>query len=269
MVDDLVAQYGQVIVDECHGAGAVEFEQVLRQVKAKYVVGLTATPVRYDGHHPVITMQCGPIRYRVRHRDVDTRIAEHITLPRYTKSRLPEHAEHYKTQEIISELVKDEHRNQMIIEDVLQAVAEKRTPLVLTKRKDHLRLLQEKLEGKVKNILVYHGGISLKKLNALRTQLEAVPENEERIVLAIGQCLGQGFDDSRLDTLFLALPISFHGTLEQYAGRLHRAHHGKSVVKIYDYVDANIEKMYRMFRTRQKGYKHIGYTIQTSLQSDT
>jgi superfamily II DNA or RNA helicase len=218
---------------------------VLRQVKAKWILGLTATPVRYDGHHPIIVMQCGPIRYRIRHRDVDSGIAEHIVLPRFTTTRLPEHAQHFAIQEIITELANAEQRNQMIIDDVLQCVKEKRMPLVLTKRKDHLQLLHERLGGTVKNIIVSHGGLSLKKRKALTKQLEAAAD--ERIVLAIGDCIGEGFDDSRLDTLFLALPISFHGRLEQYVGRLHRAHEGKSVVKIYDYVDAHIEKMYHMF----------------------
>ncbi len=260
-VDDLVAQYGQVIVDECHGVGSVDFEQVLRQVKAKFVLGLTATPVRYDGHHPIIVMQCGPIRHRVRHSDIDTGIAEHIVLPRFTKACLPEHADNYGVQEIIGELTNNEQRNQLIVNDVLQALAENRTPIVLTKRKDHLQILHEKLEGKVKNIVVFQGGLGLKKLSKLTDQLKSIPEGEQRVVLAIGQCIGEGFDDSRLDTLFLAMPISFRGRLEQYVGRLHRAHEGKSMVKIYDYVDFQIEAMHRMYKKRQTGYKQIGYTI--------
>lgn len=267
VVDDLVADYGQVIVDECHGVGSVKYEQVLRQVKAKWILGLTATPVRHDGHHPIIVMQCGPIRYRIRHRDVDTGIAEHIVLPRFTATRLPEHAQNFDTQEIIqeiiNELVNDEQRNQMIIDDVLKCVNESRMPLVLTKRKEHLQLLLERFEGKVKSIIVYHGGLSIKKRKALTKQLEAAAD--ERLVLAIGDCIGEGFDDSRLDTLFLALPISFHGRLEQYVGRLHRAHEGKSVVKIHDYTDAHIEKMYRMFKKRQAAYKKIGYKIEMPL----
>jgi superfamily II DNA or RNA helicase len=263
VVDDLVAEYGQVIVDECHGVGSVEYEQVLRQVKAKWIVGLTATPVRYDGRHPIIVMQCGPIRYRIRHGDVDTGITEHIVLPRFTSTRLPEHAQHCDTQGIITELVNDEQRNRMIIDDILQCVKQKRMPLVLTKRKDHLQLLRERLEGTVKSIIIFHGGLSSKKRKALTEQLETA--GDERIVLAIGQCIGEGFDDSRFDTLFLALPISFDGRLEQYVGRLHRAHEGKSVVKVYDYVDAHIEKMYRMFKKRQAGYKKIGYTMEMPL----
>lgn len=267
VVDDLVAEYGQVIVDECHGVGSVKYEQVLRQVKAKWILGLTATPVRHDGHHPIIVMQCGPIRYRIRHRDVDTGIAEHIVLPRFTATRLPEHAQHFETQEIITELVNDEQRNQMIVDDVLKCINERRMPLVLTKRKEHLQLLRERFEGKVKNIIVYHGGLSIKKRKALTKQLEAAAD--ERLVLAIGDCIGEGFDDSRLDTLFLALPISFHGRLEQYVGRLHREHEGKSVVKIYDYTDAHIEKMYRMFKKRQAAYKKIGYKMEMPLQNNT
>lgn len=267
VVDDLIEQYGQVIVDECHGAGSLEFEQVLRQVKAKWVLGLTATPVRYDGHHPIITMQCGPIRHRVRHSDIDTGISEHVVIPRFTKATLPEFAhQNLGTQEIITELAKNDERNEMIIGDVLHAIAEKRTPLVLTNRKEHLQLLQQGLEGKVRNIIVFRGGLSLKKLSELTKHLEAVPQHDERVVLAIGQCIGEGFDDPRLDTLFLAMPIAFRGRLEQYVGRLHRKHEGKSTVKIYDYVDGHIEKMYSMFKKRQTGYKQIGYKVEMLTQ---
>ena len=268
-VADLVADYGHVVVDECHHVGAVDFEQVLRQVKVRWVLGLTATPVRYDGHHPIIIMQCGAIRYRVRQRDHDTGITEHVVLPRITEARLPDFAENFGVQEKISALVSDERRNEMIIDDVLKAVSEKRSPLVLTKRKDHLQLLRDKLEGKVKNVIVFRGGQSAKRRRERAEQLQAVAPGEERVVLGIGECIGEGFDDPRLDTLFLTLPISWHAKLEQYAGRLHRRHQGKTVVQIYDYVDVGIEKLYKMFRTRQAGYKRIGYTVRDILSGSS
>lgn len=183
------------------------------------------------------------------------------TMIRMMESGIPEHAEGYSVQEIIGELTADELRNKLIVADVLNAVSERRSPIVLTKRKEHLQILLEMLKGKVKNIIVFQGGLGLKKLAKLTEQLSSVPRDEERVVLAIGQCIGEGFDDPRLDTLFLAMPISFRGRLEQYVGRLHRAHEGKSIVKIYDYVDVKIEAMYRMYKKRRTGYKQIGYEI--------
>lgn len=260
-VNDIVAQYGQVIVDECHHIGAISFEKVLKQVKAKFVLGLTATPTRKDGHHPIVIMQCGPIRHRVKHKDYSSGIKEHIVFTRMTQSKLTGIAEKYNTQEIISLLASDMARNKMIAEDVLKSLAEGRTPLVLTERTQHLQLLACELEGKVKNLFVFRGGLGKRQINALRQKLEAVVEDEPRVVLATGKYIGEGFDDARLDTLFLAMPISWRGTLEQYAGRLHRSHKGKSVVQIYDYVDMEIEKLYRMFKKRQLGYKQLGYKI--------
>lgn len=260
-VNDLVADYGHVIVDECHHIGAVSFEQVLRQVKGKFVLGLTATPVRKDGHHPIVVMQCGPIRHKVHHTDYPSGIKEHVVFPRATRAKLDGVVEKLNTPEILTLLTSDEARNKLIIEDILKALTEDRTPLVLTERTQHLQLLAEGLEGKVANVLVFKGGMGKRQIAALRQKLESIPESEKRVVLATGRYIGEGFDDSRLDTLFLAMPISWRGTLEQYAGRLHRAHEGKSVVQIYDYVDIEIDKLYRMFKKRQAGYKRIGYTI--------
>lgn len=265
VVKDVVATYGQVIVDECHHIGAASFEQVLRQVKARYVLGLTATPIRKDGHHPIVVMQCGPIRYRVRKKDHKSAIEVHRVLPRHTDAVVDSAIENLGTQAIISALVSDEKRNQLIIDDVIKAVAERRTPLVLTERTEHLLTLAEKLKDQVKNIFVFRGGLGKKQKDGLRKQLEAVPPNEARVVLATGKYIGEGFDDARLDALMLAMPISWHGTLEQYAGRLHRESAGKTEVQIYDYVDYKIEKLYRMFAKRQAGYKRIGYQVERPL----
>jgi superfamily II DNA or RNA helicase len=265
-VEDLVAEYSQVIVDECHVIGAVTFEQVLRQVRAKFVLGLTATPVREDGHHPVVVMQCGPIRYRVHQND--SGIKEYVVFPRTTNTELPSFATDFNTQEILSFLILEENRNKLIIADVLKALTEKRTPLVLTKRKQHLQLLVDMLQDKVKNVLVYRGGLGKKQQSQFAEKLASIPQDEERVVLATGQSIGEGFDDARLDTLFMTMPISSRSSLTQYAGRLHRSNEGKTVVHIYDYVDVEIEALYRMFKKRQVGYKRIGYKMQPLLQNN-
>lgn len=262
-VKDLVASYGHVIVDECHHVGASSFEQVMRQVKAKYVLGLTATPVRKDGHHPIVVMQCGPIRHRVQRKDFQSGIETHLVIPRLTEVASSPITEALSTQEVISTLVGNEKRNELIIKDVIKAVAERRTPLVVTERTEHLEILSEKLAKVIKNTFVFRGGLGKRQLTELRNRLASVPLDEPRVVLATGKYIGEGFDDARLDTLFLAMPISWRGTLEQYAGRLHRAFEGKKEVQIYDYVDFKIDKLYRMYGKRQAGYKRIGYQIQS------
>lgn len=262
-VKDLVVEYGQVIVDECHHIPAFTFEQVLRHAKARYVLGLTATPVRKDGHHPIVIMQCGPIRFKVGVRDnAANNIEEHIVVPRQTSFSAPE--ENLSIQDLYSMLAADTARNELIFDDILHALESGHSPLVVTERTDHLDELTARLRGFAKNIIVFRGGLGKKQRLALRAQLDAVPPEEERIVLSTGRYIGEGFDDSRLDTLFLAMPISWRGTLQQYAGRLHRAHEGKSKVRVYDYVDGLVPMLAKMYERRLKGYKSIGYRIEDS-----
>ncbi len=262
VVRDLVAEYGQIIVDECHHISAYSFEQVLKQVKARYLIGLTATPVRKDGHHPIIMMQCGPIRFRGdARRQARERPFEHIVIPRYTDFRMSEETGD-GIQYIYATLTKDSQRNDLIFNDLLKAMNEGRSPLVLTERTEHLEEFAQRLRGFTKNIIVLRGGMSKKKLKALTEQLAAIPDGEERILIATGRYIGEGFDDARLDTLFLAMPISWRGTIQQYAGRLHRLHANKKVVQIYDYVDAQVPVLLRMYERRIKGYNAIGYSVQ-------
>jgi superfamily II DNA or RNA helicase len=149
----------------------------------------------------------------------------------------------------------------MIVEDVLQALQEGRSPLILTERTDHLQRLADLLSGKVKNIVILKGGMGKKQRMSVAKSLDDIGANKDRILIATGRYIGEGFDDARLDTLFLALPISWRGTLQQYAGRLHRDFEGKKEVLIYDYVDAGIPMLLRMYEKRQKGYKDIGYRV--------
>ncbi len=219
-VDDIGATYGHVVVDECHHISAVSFEQVLKSVKAKYILGLTATPIRKDGRHPIIMMQCGPLRARLSPRMASRGSFEHVVIPRVTQFRLPDNAADATIQQIYGMLSADSERNAMILADVTQAVRSGRSPLVLTERTAHLKELVEGLKGHVGNIIVLRGGRTDRQRQQLAATLAAVPDSEERVIVATGRYAGEGFDDARLDTLFLALPISWKGTLQQYAGRL-------------------------------------------------
>src|SRR5258707_4783099 len=227
-VKDLVAEYGQVIVDECHHVSAFTFERVLRNVKAKYVVGLTATPVRKDGHHPIILMQCGPIRFNMSSKKQAANSGiQHEVIPKFTEFTVPPEWTDIGIQDIYAALVNDELRTDLIVSDVVSAIEEGRFPLLLTERTDHLQLLLERLARKVPNVFVMKGGMGKKQRDALASEISAVPEDQQRVIIATGRYIGEGFDDAKLDTLFLAMPISWRGTLQQYVWRLHRLHEVK------------------------------------------
>jgi superfamily II DNA or RNA helicase len=261
-VKDFVAEYGQVIVDECHHLSAFTFEQVMKQVKAKYVLGLTATPERKDGHHPIIYMQCGPIRYKLSARSMTAASPfEHEVIPRLTDFCLsPEQAD-TTIQELYAALVDDKTRNELIVGDLLRVIQDGCSPLLLTARTEHLKYFETALAGEVGNVFVLKGGMGKKQRRSIAEAIAAVPESAPRVILATGSYIGEGFDDARLDTLFLAMPISWKGTLQQYVGRLHRLHDAKRIVRVYDYVDSNVLMLARMFARRLKGYSSIGYRI--------
>ena len=262
-VKDFVAEYGQVIVDECHHTSAFTFEQVMRQVKAKYVVGLTATPMRKDGHHPIIYMQCGPVRFSMSARTMtEATPFEHKVTPRHTDFRMAPELTDVTIQDIYAALVDDASRNGMIASDIVRAIELGRCPLLLTGRTEHLQYFATKLAGVAKHVFVLKGGMGKKQRRETAAALAAVPENESRVILATGSYIGEGFDDARLDTLFLAMPISWKGTLQQYVGRLHRLHDNKRFVQVYDYVDDCVLMLARMYERRLKGYAAIGYSIE-------
>ena len=261
-VKNIVAEYGQVIVDECHHVSAFSFERVLREVKAKHVVGLTATPIRKDGHHPIIFMQCGPIRFHVTSKKLNVESAiQYEVIPRKTEFTVPPERSGLNIQDIYTALINDDERINLIVADVITAIEDKRFPLVLTERTDHLQILLEKLERLAPNVFVMKGGMGKKQREELAVQIAAVPHDQQRVIIATGRYIGEGFDDARLDTLFLAMPISWRGTLQQYIGRLHRPHESKRVVRVYDYVDAKVPVLNRMYEKRLKAYKAVGYTI--------
>lgn len=264
-VDDIVGNYGHLIVDECHHLSATSFELVARRSKARYVVGLSATIARKDGHHPIIFMQCGPVRHRV---DARVQAAErgirHRARDRSTKFELPgslASAERPSMTAIYAALAQDHDRNDLIFDDVLKSLEARRSPIVLTERKDHLDHLRQRFTPFVKNLVVLRGGMSAKDRMQAKTALN-VSDDEERLILAIGRYIGEGFDDARLDTLFLTMPIAWKGTLAQYVGRLHREHDGKKDVLVVDYVDGTIPVLARMAAKRRVGYRALGYVIE-------
>jgi superfamily II DNA or RNA helicase len=264
VVDDLVADYGHVIVDECHHLSAVSFEQVLRQVKARHVTGLTATPQRKDGHHPIIVMQCGPIRHRVdAKQQALARPFIHSVLPRPTLFRMPPSVEKPEMHAIYDALTQDRNRNDLIFQDLMACIQAGRSPILLGERTRQIDEFVSRIGALVKHVVVLKGGMGLKQRRAVAEQLKAVPEGEERVLLATGRYIGEGFDDARLDTLFLATPISWRGTLQQYVGRLHRLHDNKREVLVYDYVDDAEPVLSKMYSKRVRGYEAIGYEIRS------
>ena len=266
LVNDLVGNYGHLIIDECHHLSAQSFELVARQAKAKFVTGLSATVTRKDGHHPIIFMQCGPVRYRV---NAKQRAAahpfKHTVMVRPTDFRPLRPANpnvRLQFHELYEELIGDEERNRLICHDLMQTLREGRSPLVLTERNEHLDSLAKQLAREVQHLVVLRGGMRKKELDAISGRLAAIPAEEARVILATGRYVGEGFDDARLDTLFLALPVSWHGTIAQYVGRLHRLYDGKREVRVYDYADLNVPMLARMFDRRSRGYEAIGYKMQ-------
>ena len=265
VVDDVVGAYGHLVADECHHLSARSFELVARRAKAKYVTGLSATVTRKDGHHPIIFMQCGPVRHRVDARkQAAARPFTHTVFVRPTGFRASAAAEpdpRVEFQGLYDALMIDEARNQLICDDVACTVREGRSPLVLTERKEHVQLLAERLSGVVAHLITFQGGMSARERRNALDGMAAIPDRAGRVLLATGPYLGEGFDDPRLDTLFLALPVSWRGTIAQYVGRLHRLHEGKREVRVYDYADLNVPMLAKMFDRRCRGYEAVGYSI--------
>jgi superfamily II DNA or RNA helicase len=264
-VHDFVAEYGHVVVDECHHLSAFTFERVLRQIKAKYVLGMTATSTRKDGHHPIINMQCGPIRFYLSPKKAaQSSPLEHKVIPRFTDFAWNRPENEITIHEIYGALVTDQQRNDLIVQDVRNVLSDGRSPLILTNRTEHLDYLAGRLRGICAHIFVLKGGMGAKQRKQVAESLSLVSPNEPRMIMATGSYLGEGFDDARLDTLFLVMPISWKGTLQQYVGRLHRLHENKKDVLVYDYSDLLVPVLARMYKRRLAGYSALGYVVAES-----
>lgn len=263
-VNDIVANYGHVVVDECHHVSAFSFEQVMRQVHARYVLGLTATPVRQDGHHPIVHMQCGPIRQRISEKeDTKAHAFTHTVIVRETELMIENVAEK-PIYEIYDTLVENEDRNALVVNDLLSCCRAGRLPLLLSERKRHLEILRERVEDEVDHCFVLTGGMGKKRTRDAVTRLSALEPGESAVLLATGKFVGEGFDHASLDTLFLAFPVSWKGIVQQYVGRIHRRHADKHEVRVYDYADKRVAPLAASFRRRVKSYKSMGYRITNS-----
>lgn len=257
-VNPLVDNYGQVIVDECHHVGAVSFDAILKRTKAKYVLGLTATPIRRDGQQPIIYMQCGPIRYTAAKPASAPHDLEVLPRSCITHIDLPADA---GIQDVFRHLANDQGRTEAIADEIRCAVERGRKVLVLTERTEHLEAIKKKLDGIVPVPFILHGRMSKKQRAELIADLELLPPDAPRILLSTGKLVGEGFDHPPLDTLILAMPVSWKGTLQQYAGRLHREHDYKTDVRIIDFIDTGHPALLRMWNKRQRGYRAMGYRL--------
>ncbi|MHB1688845.1 MAG: TOTE conflict system archaeo-eukaryotic primase domain-containing protein [Ignavibacteriaceae bacterium] len=268
-VKECVKNYGMVIVDECHHVPAFSFEQILKNVNAKYVYGLTATPVRLDGHHPIIFMYCGPVRFKVDAKEqAEQRPFGHFVIPRFTSFRMPFDKDaansafgekQFTIQELYSELTVNEMRNHLIADDVIKNYESGRNSLVLTERTAHVELLTQKLSEKIPDVMTLTGKIGVKKTRETLKRIFETPPEKQLTLVATGKYIGEGFDEPRLDTLFLTMPVSWKGTLQQYVGRLHRLYENKNEVQVFDYVDTHVRMLEKMYNKRINGYASFGY----------
>jgi superfamily II DNA or RNA helicase len=257
-VNQLVENYGQIIVDECHHVGAASFDAILKRARAKFVLGLTATPVRRDGQQPIIFMQCGPIRHTAARPANAPHDLEVLPRSRTARIDLPSTA---GIQDVFRHLANDHARTQAIASEAAGAFGQRRKVLVLTERTEHLDAIVQALPAELPPAFVLHGRMSKKQRATLIAELDALPPDSPRILLATGKLVGEGFDHPPLDTLVLAMPVSWKGTLQQYAGRLHREHATKSDVRIIDFVDTGHPALLRMWDKRQRGYRAMGYRM--------
>ncbi len=259
-VKPFVRDYGMVIVDECHHAPAVSFERVLKDVNAKWVYGLTATPIRKDGHQPIIFMQCGEIRYTADSKTQQEQQTFHrLLIPRFTTYRNISDDNGYTA--IAQSLSEDDTRNQLILDDVRKVLGEGRSPIILTGLTSHVDYLAEECRKICPNVIRLVGNDSAKAKRQEMERLKSIPNTEPLVVVATGKYVGEGFDLPRLDTLMLVLPVSWKGLIAQYTGRLHRDYPGKSEVRIYDYIDLRVPICDSMYKKRLHGYKAVGYSV--------
>ena len=266
-VKQIINQYGLVLVDECHHISAKNFSRIISASDAKYIYGLTATPIRKDGHHPIIFMYCGPIRYKVdAKQESKHRNFEHSIVPRFTSVRMPvfKKQDEWHITEVYQHICESNYRNELIVADIIDAINAGRNPLVLTERTSHIEQLVKLMSDKDFQIIILSGKLKTSERKESLKKIKDLDTNDRFVIIATGKLIGEGFDEARLDTLFMAMPIAWKGTIAQYAGRLHRNFEGKDEVLIYDYVDVHIPVLERMYHKRLTAYRSIGYSIKSS-----
>ncbi|MEQ2542695.1 DEAD/DEAH box helicase family protein [Lachnospiraceae bacterium CLA-AA-H183] len=266
----MMNEYGLVLIDECHHSASETIANVLKEVKAKYVYGVTATPKRGDGLEKINYMLIGPIRYSYTTKEkAKEQGIQHLVYPRFTRTVPPRGVitDKMHPNEAYEIIHNNDVRDEQIIEDVKNCVAAGRTPVVLSRYKDHSEKFYERLKNYADHVFLMTGNNSKKEHRKILEQMHQVDKNESLILIATGSLVGEGFDFPRLDTLFMATPVSFRGVVEQYAGRLNRDYAGKENVIIYDYVDNHIPMFNNMYMKRLKAYKQIGYEFGDGLQT--
>lgn len=267
-VKPFVRGYGMVIVDECHHVSSVSFEKVLKYVNAQFVYGLTATPIRKDGHQPIIFMQCGSIRFMADAKSqMSSQTFSRILIPRYTSFRLLTDDKATYTQ-IIRQLAQDLHRNELLVKDVAEALDKGRTPLVLTNLTSHVEALTSMLSKLNCEVISLVGSEPTREKRQKMERLKEAKLSDRLVVVATGKYIGEGFDFARLDTLHLALPVSWKGVIAQFAGRLHREYASKIETHIYDYIDLHVPICNTMYRRRLHGYASIGYKVANQIEAN-
>ena len=268
---NLLDQYGMVLVDECHHAASDTISKVLKEVKAKYVYGVTATPKRGDGLEKINYMLIGPIRYSYTAKEkAKAQGIEHLVYPRFTPIVAPRGVikEKMHPNEAYDIIRNNEMRDDLIVEDIKECVSAGRTPVVLSRYKEHSEKLYERLKNYANHVFLMTGNNSKKEHRKILEKLHEIDEKETLILVATGSLIGEGFDYPRLDTLFMAMPVSFESIVTQYAGRLNRDYVGKENVIVYDYVDSHIPMFDNMYAKRLKAYKQIGYEVCGGLKSE-
>ena len=261
---DRLQSYGMVIVDECHHSASDTIKEVLSEISAKYVYGVTATPFRGDGLEKINNMLLGPIRFQYTSKEkAESQGIEHIVIPRFTRVVNPHGRDKIHVNDAYEVIRTSEIRNEQIVEDIKVCIENRRTPVVLSKYKEHAELLYEKAKDFADKSFLLTGALSKKEQRQIRSEMESVTDNETMLLVATGQLIGEGFDFPRLDTLIMATPVAGKGLVEQYAGRLNRDYPGKQDVIVYDYIDSNLKVFDNMYSKRLRAYKRIGYSIMT------
>lgn len=253
-----------VIIDECHHLAAFTYESAVNTINSKYVYGVTATPDRENGHTPIIKMQCGDIRYEVDAKKFNKNLK--LPMKVYVKNNYLTNVDNnitdYSMNEINNLIIKDNVRNERIINDVKEEYKKGKNILVLTERIEHLEYFHDKLSEVTENILIYKGGLGKKALKKYDELNKNITNNQtNKVIVATGSYIGEGFDDSSLDVLFLTMPISGMTRITQYTGRLHRRNKSKTEIIVYDYVDNNFRQTRNMFDKRLKNYIKLGYIV--------
>ncbi|WP_252306324.1 TOTE conflict system archaeo-eukaryotic primase domain-containing protein [Streptococcus pseudopneumoniae] len=255
----LLDEYEMMIVDECHHVSALMFEKVVAQFRGKYLYGLTATPERKNGHEPIVFQRIGEILHTADKRETDFKRQLQL---RFTSFG---HLEIEKTKasnfiQLSDWIATDSVRNQLIIKDILDQVAEGRNILVLVNRIQQIDVFEKLLKEKeVDDCYIISGKTKVRDRTSLMETLEQLDKGF--VLLSTGKYIGEGFDLPQLDTLILAAPFSWKNNLIQYAGRIHRNYKDKSLVRIFDYVDIHVPYLEKMFQKRQVAYRKMDYRV--------